>query len=436
VFKQLAKSLYLLTAAARGEYIRRYIPEYLTTQRLSGDELIDYRLRRFKEQVNWICERVPFYRRLRKIEGLDADVVDSLDDLNKFPIISKRELQENQAAFRAESYRGRTHIETTGGSLGEPLAILKDAENLARKRAAAWRFYGWYGIEYGDRQARFWGLPFNERSRTREKIKDFMANRIRLNAFELNDSTYAGFYEKARSLRVDYVYGYASAIYAFADFVIRSKLANPFPALKASIMTAETVYQAQRNTVETAFGAPTAVEYGCGEVGIIAFECPEGNLHVNADNVILEIVDGSTVVTELHAKATPLIRYRLGDSAAFSGTECRCGCDFPILEHVAGRESDMLETEGKKVHCQALNYLFLGLRSCQGLIRQFQVVQRISDDSLAVYIIPGDNYPSDGLKVVENIIRDRLNFRGVINVKTVDHIPPDPSGKLRYFIRE
>jgi phenylacetate-CoA ligase len=201
-------------------------------------------------------------------------------------------------------------------------------------------------------------------------------------------------------------------------------------------MTAETVYQTQRDTVEAAFGAPTAVEYGCGEVGIVAFECPEGNLHINADNVILEIVDGSTVVTELHAKATPLIRYRLGDSATASGTECRCGRAFPTLEYVAGRESDMLETDGKKVHCQALNYLFLGLRSFQDLIRQFQVVQRVSDGSLTVYIIPGDNYPSDGLKVVENVIRDRLNFRGVVNVKTVDRIPPDPSGKLRYFMRE
>lgn len=263
-----------------------------------------------------------------------------------------------------------------------------------------------------------------------------MGNRIRLNAFELNDSTYARFYKKACSLRVDYVYGYASAIYAFADFVLRNKLANPFPVLKASIMTAETVYRTQRDTVEAAFDARTAVEYGCGEVGIIAFECPEGNLHVNADNVILEIVDGSTVVTELHAKATPLIRYRLGDSAAFSGTECRCGCGFPTLEHVAGRESDMLETEGKKVHCQALNYLFLGLRSFQGLIRQFQVVQRVSDGSLTVYIIPGDNYTLDGLKLVENIIRDRLNFRGTLKVKTVGNIPLDSSGKLRYFIRK
>jgi phenylacetate-CoA ligase len=436
MYKQLAKYTYSLTTALRGEKVRRYFNESLTTQKLSGDALNDYQLRRLKKQLEWACERVPFYRGLYQREGLSPESINSLDDLVKFPIISKSRLQKEPGSFKAEAFRGTVRTETTGGSLGEPLIILKDAENLARKRAAVWRFYDWYGIEYGDRQARFWGVPFGRKLKRREKLKDLLGNRIRLNAFEITDLALTRFYKKLRSTHIDYIYGYASTIFEFAEFVRRRKLENPSPDLKASILTAETVYDSQRETVGKVFRAPTVVEYGCGEVGIVAFECPERNLHINADNVILEIIDGSTVVTELHAKATPLIRYRLGDSATISENGCSCGCGFPILEYVAGRESDMLKIGGKKLHCQALNYVFLGFQTYKKLIRRFQVVQRASDDSLTVYIIPGDNYPDDGLKVVEKIIRDRLDFHGVLKVIKVDDIPLDPSGKLRYFIRK
>lgn len=436
MYKPLAKYIYSLTTALRGENVRRYFNESITTQKLSGDALNDYRLYRLKKQLEWACEHVPFYKNLQRREGLSPGSIYSLNDLVKFPIISKSQLQKEPERFKAQGFCGTARTETTGGSLGEPLTILKDAENLARKRAAAWRFYGWYGIEYGDRQARFWGVPFERKLKRREKLKDLLGNRIRLNAFEITDSALTRFYKKSRSTRVDYIYGYASTIFEFAEFVLRGKLDNPYPDLKASILTAETVYDAQRETIEKAFGAPTAIEYGCGEVGIVAFECREGNLHINADNVILEVINGSTVVTELHAKATPLIRYRLGDSTTISETECSCGCGFPILENVAGRESDMLEIGGKRLHCQALNYVFLGFQAYRKLISQFQIVQRASDGSLTVYIIPGDNYPDDGLKVVERIIRDRLDFRGVLKVIKVNEIPLDPSGKLRYFIRK
>jgi phenylacetate-CoA ligase len=263
-----------------------------------------------------------------------------------------------------------------------------------------------------------------------------LGNRIRLNAFEINDSAFARFYEKVRSTRVDYIYGYASTIFEFAEFVLRGKLDNPFPDLKASIITAETVYDAQREAVEKAFYAPTVIEYGCGEVGIVAFECPERSLHINADNIILEIIDGSTVVTELSAKATPLIRYRLGDSAAISETECSCGCGFPTLEYVAGREGDMIEVDGKRIHYEILNYVFRDISTLKGQIRRFQVIQNRSEGTLTVYIEPAETFPVEGNETIERIIREYLGFSGGLTVRIIERIKPDPSGKLRHFIKE
>jgi phenylacetate-CoA ligase len=436
VRKPLAKTAYSLITAVRGENVRRHFREYLNTQRLSGEELENYQIRRLQKQIKWACARVPFYRNLCRCGGLNPDNIRSLGDLDKLPIISKKQIQKEPASFGAEGFRGRLYTETTGGSLGEPLALLKDAENVARKRAAAWRFYSWYGIEFGDKQARFWGVPFESKLKRREKFKDLLGNRIRLNAFEISDSAFYRFYEKVRSTRVDYLYGYASTISEFAEFILTKGLENPFPDLKVSILTAETVYDAQRGAVEKAFCAPTAIEYGCGEVGIVAFECPENNLHINADNVILEIIDGSTVVTELYAKAMPLIRYRLGDSAAISETECSCGCGFPTLEYVAGREGDMIEVDGKKVHYEILNYIFRDISALKGHIRRFQVTQNRSENALTVYVEPAGAFPAEGCENIERIIREYIGFSGDVTIRVTDGIQPDPSGKLRHFIRE
>ena len=73
---------------------------------------------------------------------------------------------------------------------------------------------------------------------------------------------------------------------------------------------------------------------------------------MQAENVLLEIIDaagnplppgnvGRVVITVLHNLAMPLIRYEIGDYAAFGG-ECTCGRGLPVLERIVGRARNML----------------------------------------------------------------------------------------------
>ena len=57
------------------------------------------------------------------------------------------------------------------------------------------------------------------------------------------------------------------------------------------------------------------VQAGCREAGIVAHECPQGRLHVNAESVLVEVVDGAVVLTTLDNFAMPLVRYRNEDLA-------------------------------------------------------------------------------------------------------------------------
>jgi phenylacetate-CoA ligase len=101
------------------------------------------------------------------------------------------------------------------------------------------------------------------------------------------------------------------------------------------------------------FQAPVYDIYGTSETKEIAWECPSGGRHVNADVVHVEVVDdaghtlptgveGNLVATVLGNRAMPLLRYRTGDRASLQPGACPCGCPMPRLGVVTGRAADML----------------------------------------------------------------------------------------------
>jgi len=437
--KFLAKNFYRAVSFYRGENALQYVSDYKETQQLSGDELHDYQLKQIKEIAEVAAKSIPFYEEQLVINGIGPDKLETLGDLQHYPVITKSQIQNNAPEFENSNIKGTSYWITTGGSTGKPLRILKDAESLGRRRGAMYRFYDWWNIELGDKQARFWGVPLDIPGRMDERNKDSLMNRRRFNAFNMTEENFKDFYNKMLKFRPTYFYGFVSVIYEFAKYLEDSSLDGSRFGLKAIIVTSETIYPDQREVIHRVFGAPVVVEYGAGEVGIIAFECKKGNLHINSDNIVLESVDGKAVVTELHSRAMPLIRYELGDTIIPADKQgiCECGCGFPMIEHISGREVDMIDLgDGSKAHSQALNYVFQDFGELRRYIHQFKVLQNSKDGSIEILITPTNLFDDESDDSIIRVFRDRVGFKGKITIKTVDEIPRDPSGKLRYFAKQ
>ncbi|MSP62763.1 MAG: hypothetical protein EXR72_21015 [Myxococcales bacterium] len=82
--------------------------------------------------------------------------------------------------------------------------------------------------------------------------------------------------------------------------------------------------------------------YSAPEVGVIAARCARGGLHVQADHLILESVDGdgrpvapgsigTLLVTDLHNYATPTLRHELPERGQIDRATCPCGRGLPLL---------------------------------------------------------------------------------------------------------
>jgi putative adenylate-forming enzyme len=115
---------------------------------------------------------------------------------------------------------------------------------------------------------------------------------------------------------------------------------------------AEVLYPDIADYLKETFGCELHEIYKCTE-GAIAMSCREGSLHVNEDLVALQTLNRDMtpsepgtpchklIVTDLHKRSQPIIRYELNDILTMSPKRCRCGSSFRVIERVQGRADDM-----------------------------------------------------------------------------------------------
>ena len=60
--------------------------------------------------------------------------------------------------------------------------------------------------------------------------------------------------------------------------------------------TSEKIYERYQDEIKKAFGQKMISEYGAAETGIIAFECPSGNMHINMEGVIVEEINEEIII--------------------------------------------------------------------------------------------------------------------------------------------
>ncbi len=363
---------------------------------------------------------------------------DPFEVLRELPLVTKAELQDSIADMLVQPQPRRTLRKVTGGSTGQPVAIVKDSAAVAAEMAASWVAYGWFGVRRGDRGVRFWGQPATLKRRLRFAAADFAMHRIRFSAFAFGEEDLERYWRRCLDFRPDFFYGYASMLAAFADFVLQRGYDGRALGLKAIVSTSEVLTEPHRRAMVSAFGAPVQNEYGCGELGPIAYECPAGGLHLLPESHVVEVLrpdgtpaargeSGEVVVTDLNNVALPMIRYRVGDLAVPGGA-CSCGRGFPLLERVWGRAYDfVLGPDGRRYHGEFFMYLFEDQRSAGSPIAKFQVVQH-APDRVVFRVVESAAFDQGHEERL--LAAGRARLPGVdIRVERVSELPPAPSGK-------
>lgn len=427
-------ALYYPSTLLKGELVFKYLSQYQKFQWMDSEQISIYQLKRIKAIIQHAYKYSSYYRFLYDNVGIKWQDIKFFDDIKKLPTITKSELIDNKKDITTR-WKYISGTKTTGGSTGQTVQVKKNPNALARERAATWRAYEWAGIRVGDPQARFWGVPHSASGRVKALITDFIANRLRLSAFDLTDISLDLYYNKIIRFSPSYLYGYVSAIRMLADYIKRKGL-HRISSLKCIITTSEVLTDNTAREIGEIFGCKVFNEYGCGEVGSIAHECEYGSLHIMADNLLVEIDSlkgdsGEIIVTDFYNLASPLIRYRLGDYAMAGNEACGCGRRLPLIKSVHGRAYDLIRTpSGRVIHPEAAMYVFESMQAETGAFKQFQAIQ-VALNEILVKIIPSNNWNDDSTSRLVRSLKSDLDSEINYRVEICNVIPREKSGKMR-----
>ena len=368
----IRKIIYTLGERLRNPSLKIKYGFLKESEKWSLEALESYQLKKFKELIEVAYNNSEFYK--KKFDDLNIDIrkVNSLDDIHLFPIITKKELIQFAPQIHTHLTFKKKFLATTSGTSGESLNFCREEEADSFNRAAIQRGYSWYNINPWDRNGYFWGFNFSFVNKQKNKILDVLQNRFRI--FSYKEKALKSFIRKSQKAK--YIHGYSSMIYQTATLINKLKLPKPLH-IKMIKGTSEKIFEHYQSAIKEAFGVKIISEYGATESGIIAFECEEGNMHLNMEGVLVEEIDHEILVTNLQLHSFPIIRYKLGDYISLAPREkkCLCGKNHLILKEVTGRIGATVYGFKNTYPSLYFYYIFKNLSKQESVFLNYQVVQ-------------------------------------------------------------
>jgi phenylacetate-CoA ligase len=418
--------------------IRRKMEE---SQWWTKEQLATLQLTRLQRMLQHAQIHVPYYKKLFVESGFKAEDIRTLADLARIPLLDKSKIRADTDALRADDAVDLARF-NTGGSSGEPLIFYIGKKRVSHDVAAKWRATRWWGVDIGDPEIVVWGSPIELGAQDGVRgLRDRLFRTKLLPAFEMSEQKLDLFLSEIRAKRPKMLFGYPSALSHFARHAQTKGLRMDDLGIKVAFVTSERLYDEQREQISKTFGCPVANGYGGRDAGFIAHACPEGGMHLTAEDIIVEIIDpagkpvplgesGEIVVTHLATGDFPFIRYRTGDIGVLDKEPCTCGRGLPLLKEIQGRSTDFLVAQnGTVMHGLALVYILRDIPQ----VRAFKIVQE-SLELTQVSVVPEGEFSRELIQKIKDGFKARLGLDVQIEVDLVAEIPAEKSGKYRYVL--
>lgn len=369
-----------------------------------------------------------FYRVIKKKYHL-PDFLKSIDHLNDFPILNKNIIKENyQEIINDSNY---LNISQTGGTsgnfIGFPTNYYDEYYNILRT------FYYRQFIHQivGDKCLYIWGHSHKFGSGLKKvkkifinKFKDFLNNRIRLNAYDLSNTNLKHIYNKITRTRTESIIIYGSTLEVLIDYFLNNNLIVNQPI--KLIVTSDNlslVHQKKFNKVFT--NSILINEFGMAETGILGYSKFNFNeLEIFWDDYLLASKDSKLLLSSLNCTCFPLFKYDPEDSLESTKPI------YPIfkLKGLIGKKRPFVEFKknGKKYSTIIFDHI---LKNHKQII-DFQYI--FKNNNLTINYQSSKNLNVDIVQLINN----QLNFdiKKDISILRVSNLQKTIAGKRNLII--
>lgn len=414
----------------------------LETDSWSKEEIKNYKEEQLFKIIEHAYNHCPFYREKYKKARLSPKDFKGLEDLQKFPILTKEEVRLNSNTMLADNIprKGLIHGHTSG-TTAMPLSFYFSPYNNAFYWAVCQRRLHRFGIHDNTKVINFAGkpvVPINQKKSPYWRF-DFVLNRYFLPMQQLNRQKIPAIVQWLNKQKIDVFVGYPSIVTSLANEILDSGEMLTYSP-RHFFTSAEKIYPLQRTILQEVFPEIQIHEfYGFSEQVASATHCKFNHYHEDFELGHLELNDsiavengtkGDILATGFTNYAMPFIRYKNGDSAVFSQQTCSCGLHSQMIDSIEGRTEDYIVTpEGN--HIQRLDYVFKNIPS----LKECQVIQK-KNGEIIIRVVTRKGYSIKDEETLLKNVAQWISPTIQVQIEYVDTIPRTQSGKFRAVVSE
>lgn len=377
--------------------------------------------------VRYAGERSAYYR----------DLLEGVARFDEIPPLTKPVAQANFDRILVPGLPDERLIRGwTSGTTGQPTAYVLDAHAAPAAEAARAWLLGLAGLP-GDVHI---VLTLNDPVLP-PTLKGWTA-------FRMWDTTRANLEERLAALAGlgDYIlYGQAALLEWMAAELERAAGPLPMPRPLAVVTSSDLLTASGRPRIERAFRCPAHSWYGSRETDPSLAGTPpgeHGRYLINEHRAYLEVADergrpcppgerGRVLVTDLHNRCFPLLRYDVGDLAVMSDRSSGGGT---MIERLEGRQSAIVELpNGTQLTEVGVGFAVLRAGNAAERIDGVQCVQT-GANALELRVVWSDGRDKDAVELLRASGRRLWGEDAEIGVRDVERLETLPSGK-RWLLR-
>lgn len=401
------------------------------------DRVIAARLRK----VLLAAAAVPHYREQMRKSGYDPQRdFTGTKDLAVLAVTLKSDIKASPESFvrEGESERlPRYFSDRTSGSTGMPMTVYRSPDERAVQIAKWLRVLVLNGYRPTDKV-----LSFTSPGRLaegRSALQRFGLLRRQALDYTLPPEALT---DALIRYQPDVVYGVRTSLLMVAGELERRGVS--VAPIKLLVAGGEVIDAQTRRRCRQILGAEITETYGTVEMGVMAYQRRgESGLNLIEDCTLFEFLDergdpalpgqlARLVVTDLHGGLMPFIRYDQGDLVTYSLRKNAHGETVRVIDRIVGRQDDVAPLPDGRL----LTYLdFYEIMDVYPGVERFRIRQ-LAPDGFDLEVVAGQEYYGNihGELLTKLQALSRLPLR--FNVRRVERIDPDPSGKMRMLVSE
>ncbi len=390
------------------------------------------------QQLAYVSQYSPYYKRVFAASGVDVSTIKSIDDLQQLPFTEKKDLQLYNEEFLCVPKEEIVDYITTSGTLGDPVTFGCTERDLQRLAYNERKSFACADMKKGDilqlmttMDKRFMaGLAYWL------GIRDLGASIVRVgNGIpELQ-------WDTIMRIKPSAIMCVPSFILRLIDYAEANNIDYHNSSIKKIIGIGEGLRDQNfelnllgKKIHEKWPEVQLFATYSSTEMSATFSECIHGcGGHVHPELIIVEIIDdnnqpvedgnvGEVVITTLGVEGMPLIRFRTGDIAAKITDQCKCGRNSYRLTPLVGRKNNMLKLKGTTIYPPAINDVLDNADYVVNYVVRV-VTSAAGTDEVIVQI--GTNSDLDEEFVIKDLkdrFRSKLRVAPIVEILPIDTI--------------